>query len=48
MVGVCFADIFYGKIVDTYGENNLAPLVCLETRGAFALVITLLVEALLE
>ena len=48
MVGVCFADVFYAEIVDTEGENNRAPLVCTETRGAFALVITLFVEALFE
>ena len=48
MVGVCFADIFYAEIVDTEGENNRAPLVCPDTRDAFALTITLFVEALFE
>ena len=46
MVGVCFADVFYPKIVDTEGERNRAPLVCPETRGAFAFVINLFVEEL--
>ena len=44
MVGMCFVDVFYAKIVETEGENNRSPLVCPETRGAFALVINLFVE----
>ena len=48
MVGVCFADLFYAKFFDTEGESNWAPLVCPDIRGAFALVITLFVEALFE
>ena len=48
MVGMCFADVFYTKIFDTEGENNWSPLVCPDTRGAFALVINLFVQAFLE
>ena len=48
MVGVCFSDVFYAEIVDTDGESNRGRLVCPETRGAFALVITLFVEAFFE
>ena len=48
MVSVFFFDIFYAEIVNTEGESNQALLLCPETRGAFALAITLFVEALLS
>ena len=42
-----FANVFEAKIVNAERENDWTPCVCLKFGGAFALVVSLFVEALL-
>ena len=42
------ADVFHTKVVDAKGKRDGSPSVRPETRGEFALVISLFVEAFLK
>ena len=45
MNGMLFANIFNAEVVYNESENDGAPFVAPETRGAFALVVAFLCKA---